>query len=210
MKRNLKIYEEKWWRKNRYFIAGIDEAGRGPVAGPVVSAAVIFSDTVNIDGIDDSKKLSPEKREELYQKIMEDALAVGIAYTDNVVIDKINILQATYLSMKRALVRLKIVPDVILVDGYPIPNISIEQESIIKGDSKSFSIAAASIVAKVHRDRIMEFYGMEYPDYDFQTNKGYATPKHIEIILKQGPCEIHRKTFTPVKEIIEKIFGERS
>ncbi|MEO0237015.1 MAG: ribonuclease HII [candidate division WOR-3 bacterium] len=209
MKKNLRNFEEKWWRKNRYFVAGVDEAGRGPVAGPVVSAAVIFPEDIYIEGIDDSKELSPEEREELFQIIMEKALAVGVAYTDNVVIDKINILQATYLSMKRSIAKLNIVPDVVLVDGYPIPDLLLEQESIIKGDSKSISIAAASIVAKVHRDRIMEFYGMEYPEYDFETNKGYATPKHIDIIIKKGPCEIHRKTFTPVKEIIKKVFGDK-
>uniref|UniRef100_A0A7C3N9H6 Ribonuclease HII n=1 Tax=candidate division WOR-3 bacterium TaxID=2052148 RepID=A0A7C3N9H6_UNCW3 len=209
MKKNLRSFEEKWWSKNHYFVAGVDEVGRGPVAGPVVSAAVIFPENISIDGINDSKELTPEEREELFQIIMEKALAVGVAYTDNVVIDKINILQATYLSMKRALAKLKIVPDVVLVDGYPIPDLLLKQESIIKGDSKSISIAAASIVAKVHRDRIMEFYGMEYPEYDFETNKGYATAKHIDIIIKKGPCEIHRKTFTPVKEIIKKVFGDK-
>ncbi|MDD3803635.1 MAG: ribonuclease HII [bacterium] len=204
---NLRKFEEKWWKNRCYFVAGVDEAGRGPLAGPVVSAAVIFSEDIRIDGINDSKQLTPEEREELYHEIMEKALAVGVGYVDNVLIDKMNILQSTYLSMIRSLKKLPVMPDIVLVDGYPIPDLPVMQENIIKGDAKSISIAAASIVAKVHRDRIMEFYGMEYPEYDFQTNKGYATPKHVDIVIKRGPCEIHRKTFSPIREMMNRIFG---
>lgn len=202
----MREFETKWWKKGIYFIAGVDEAGRGPLAGPVVSAAVIFPDDVEIKNINDSKQLTPEEREDLYHEIMEKALAVGVGYVDNVLIDRMNILQSTYLSMLRAMKKLSIMPEIILVDGYAIPDLPIEQENIIKGDEKSMSIAAASIVAKVHRDRIMEFFGMEYPDYDFETNKGYATKKHIEIVIKKGPCEIHRRTFSPIKEIVDRMF----
>lgn len=207
MTENLRKYEEKWWSSRCYYIAGVDEAGRGPLAGPVVSAAVIFSEDTRIKGINDSKQLTPEEREDLYHEIMEKALAVGVGYVDNVLIDRMNILQSTYLSMIRSLKKLSVMPDVVLVDGYPIPDLPVMQENIIGGDAKSMSIAAASIVAKVHRDRIMEFYGMEYPEYDFQTNKGYATRKHVEIVVRRGPCEIHRKTFSPIREMANKIFG---
>jgi len=165
----MREFETKYWTKGIYFIAGVDEAGRGPLAGPVVSAAVIFPDDVEIKNINDSKQLTPEEREDLYHEIMEKALAVGVGYVDNVLIDRMNILQSTYLSMLRAMKQLSIMPEFILVDGYAIPGLPIPQENIIKGDEKSMSIAAASIVAKVHRDRIMEFFGMEYPDYDFET-----------------------------------------
>lgn len=207
MTENLRKYEEKWWKNHCYYIAGIDEVGRGPLAGPVVSAAVIFSEDIKIKGINDSKKLTPQEREDLFHEIMEKALSVGVGYVDNMLIDKMNILQSTYLSMLRSIKKLLIMPDIILVDGYPIPNFPIMQENIFQGDTKSISIAAASIVAKVHRDRIMEFYGMEYPEYDFQSNKGYATKRHVEIIFKKGPCEIHRKTFSPINEILNRIFG---
>jgi len=202
----MREFETKYWTKGIYFIAGVDEAGRGPLAGPVVSAAVIFPDDVEIKNINDSKQLTPEEREDLYHEIMEKALAVGVGYVDNVLIDRMNILQSTYLSMLRAMKQLSIMPEFILVDGYAIPGLPIPQENIIKGDEKSMSIAAASIVAKVHRDRIMEFFGMEYPDYDFETNKGYATKKHIDVVTRKGPCEIHRKTFSPIKEIVDKMF----
>ncbi len=202
----MREYEEKYWKKGIFFIAGVDEAGRGPLAGPVVAASVIFPDTIEIKDIDDSKKLSPEEREDLYEEIIEKALAIGIGVVDNNVIDKINILQATYTAMLRALNKLDIMPEIVLIDGNPVPNMPIKQENIIKGDSKSISIAAASIIAKVYRDRIMEFYGLEYPEYDFTHNKGYATKKHIEIVYKVGPCEIHRRSFSPIKELFNKMF----
>ena len=205
----MREYEEKYWKHDIYFIAGIDEVGRGPLAGPVVAAAVIFSDDINIKDINDSKKLSPDMREDLYSEILSKALAVGIGIVDNSVIDKINILQSTYTAMIRALGKLEIMPEVVLTDGYPIPNLPLKQEGIIKGDSKSISIAAASIIAKVYRDRIMEFYGMEYPDYDFSSNKGYATKDHIEIVTRIGTCEIHRKTFSPIKELLSRFIKKR-
>jgi len=202
----MKKFEEKYWHDGIFFVAGIDEAGRGPLAGPVVAASVIFPDTINIKNINDSKQLSPEEREDLYMEILDKAIAIGVGIVDNNIIDKINILQSTYKAMLRAVEKLEIMPEVILVDGYPIPNSPIKQEGIIKGDSKSISIAAASIIAKVYRDRIMEFYGIEYPEYDFSSNKGYGTKKHIEVVMKVGPCEIHRKSFSPIKELFNKMF----
>lgn len=201
----MRKFEEKYWKKGIYFIAGIDEAGRGPLAGPVVAAAVVFPDNIEIKDINDSKKLSPEKREDLYREILEKALSVSVGVVDNNVIDRINILQATHSAMLRALRKLSIMPEVILTDGYPIPNLPLSQEGIIKGDSKSVSIAAASIIAKVYRDRIMEFYDMEYPEYDFCRNKGYATKEHIDLVYRIGTCEIHRRTFSPIRELLSRI-----
>lgn len=201
----MKRFEEKYWKKGIYFIAGIDEAGRGPLAGPVVAAAVVFPDNIQIKGVNDSKKLSPEKREELYREILDKALSVSVGVVDNNVIDRINILQATHGAMLRALRKLSVMPEVVLTDGYPIPDLPVSQEGIIKGDSKSVSIAAASIIAKVYRDRIMEFYDMEYPEYDFCSNKGYATKEHIDLVYRIGTCEIHRRTFSPIRELLSRI-----
>ncbi len=201
----MKRFEEKYWKDGIYFIAGIDEAGRGPLAGPVVAAAVVFPEDIEIKGIDDSKKLSPEAREYLYREIVEKALSVAVGIVDNNVIDRINILQATHSAMIRALRKLTVMPEVVLTDGYPIPNLPVKQEGIIKGDSKSMTIAAASIIAKVYRDRIMEFYDIEYPEYEFSRNKGYATKDHIDIVYRVGTCEIHRRTFSPIKELLHKI-----
>ena len=177
------------------FICGIDEAGRGPFAGPVAAAAVILNPEKEILYINDSKKLSEKKREELYDEIMEKAVAVGVGLCDNHVIDEINILQATYKAMQQAIANLKQRPDFILVDAVTIPGIDIPQEGIVKGDAKSVSIAAASIIAKVTRDRIMREYDKQYPEYDFASNKGYGTSAHIRALKKYGPTEIHRKTF---------------
>lgn len=179
-------------------IAGIDEAGRGPLAGPVVSAAVILPSSFTCPGINDSKKLSEKKRERFFPLISEQALAVGIGIADHTEIDQINILQASLLSMKRAVQNLKLTPDFLLIDGKFTIDSDLPQQAIVKGDSKSISIAAASIIAKVTRDRIMEELHRTYPLYNFSRHKGYPTKAHKQAIMEHGPCPIHRKTFSGV------------
>ncbi len=189
----MKEYERKY--AGYTYICGIDEAGRGPFAGPVVAGAVILDPQKEILYLNDSKKLSEKKREALYDEIMEKAVAVGVGIVDNHMIDKINILQATYMAMREAISKLKVKPDVILADAVHIPGIDIMQEGIIKGDAKSVSIAAGSIIAKVTRDRICYEYDKLYPEYGFASHKGYGTAAHIEAIRKYGPLDIHRRTF---------------
>lgn len=189
----MKEYERKY-EKCRY-ICGIDEVGRGPLAGPVVAAAVVLPKDVDIYYLNDSKQLSEKKREQLYDEIMEKAVAVGIGFADEKCIDEINILQADYVAMRMALDKLSVTPDILLNDAVEIPQVDIPQVSIIKGDAKSVSIAAASIVAKVTRDRFMVEMDAKYPGYDFASNKGYGSPKHIAALKEIGPCEIHRRTF---------------
>ena len=186
-------YEKKY---SGQIIAGIDEAGRGPLAGPVVCACVIMPlDEQNIiEGINDSKKLSEKKRELLYDKIIEKALAYSIIEVDEKTIDEINILQATKLGMKRALESLKIKPDIVLIDAVKIDT-EIKQDNIIKGDALSYNIAAASILAKVYRDRLMKELSKEYPEYNFEKHKGYGTKEHIDALKKYGKCKLHRETF---------------
>jgi len=184
------------------FIAGIDEAGRGPLAGPVVASAVILPPDISIDGVDDSKKLSSEKREILFKIIKEKALSVGIGIISSKVIDEINILEATREAMLNAVENLKITPDLIIIDGITPIKSSIKQLTIKKGDSLSQSIAAASIIAKVTRDRLMLDYDARYPTYLFAKHKGYGTAEHLERIKEFGPCEIHRNSFKGVKEYI--------
>jgi ribonuclease HII len=194
-------------------IAGVDEAGRGPLAGPVVAAAVsLRADFLanpekleKLKGVNDSKKLSAKKREELFEIIKAECFEVGVGICDHATIDRINILQATFLTMKMALGNLKIKPDILLVDGkFPIPNLSLRQEAIIDGDALVFSIAAASIIAKVTRDRIMDEYDKKYPQYGFAKHAGYGTKFHLEALKQFGPCSIHRKTFRPISELIKK------
>ena len=200
----MKLLEYERKARNRKFcnIAGVDEAGRGPLAGPVVAAAVIFSSSIDIDGLDDSKKLSAKKRDELFPKIQKSAVAYGVAVVDPKVIDEINILQAARLAMKDAVNQLKPVPDLLLIDGNQKIESSLDQWAIIKGDSKSLSIAAASILAKVTRDRIMDDYHQLYPQYQFNRHKGYGTKLHRALIQEHGPCPIHRSTFKGVSEHI--------
>lgn len=194
--KSISIYEDKYYKKGVKFIAGIDEVGRGPLAGPVVAAAVILPENCSIYGIDDSKKLSPKRRAELFAEIKENSLAIGIGMISNKVIDEINILMATYEAMRIAISKLEIIPQQLLVDAVTIPDISIPQEGIIKGDSKSISIAAASIIAKVTRDEMMEKYSKVYDGYLFEKNKGYGSKEHIDAIKKIGLSPIHRRSFT--------------
>ncbi len=189
----MKEYERKY--ENCRYICGIDEVGRGPLAGPVVAAAVVLPKDVDIYYLNDSKQLSAKKREELYDEIMEKAIAVGVGFSDEKCIDEINILQANYVAMREAISKLSVKPDVLLNDAVKIPDVDIPQESIIKGDAKSVSIAAASIIAKVTRDRFMVEISEKYPEYDFASNKGYGSPKHLAALKEIGPCEIHRRTF---------------
>ena len=185
-------------------IAGIDEAGRGPLAGPVVAAAVIFPSQVNIQGLNDSKKLSTKKREELFPKIQEISVSYGVAVVGQKVIDKINILQAARLAMKQAVETLKITPGLLLIDGNQKIDSTLNQWPIVKGDSRSLSIAAASVLAKVTRDRIMDDYHKLYPQYEFNRHKGYGTKLHRNLIQEHGPCPIHRNTFKGVAEYINR------
>lgn len=189
----MKKYE---YENEQYgFVCGIDEVGRGPLAGPVVACAVILPANSQILYLNDSKKLSEKKREELYDVIMKEAVAVGIGMRDAGRIDEINILQATYEAMRDAIANLKVKPDVLLNDAVTIPGVEIKQVPIIKGDAKSVSIAAASIVAKVTRDRMMMEYDKEYPGYEFASSKGYGTQKHIEFLKANGPTPLHRRSF---------------
>jgi ribonuclease HII len=188
-------YERKYWKLGLNYIAGIDEAGRGPIAGPVVAASVIFPSDVKIDGINDSKLLSERERERLFDIIHKSAISIGIGIIDHEVIDRINILNATFRSMNIAISNLKFPPDYLLVDGPHFPGANIPHAAIIGGDSKCFSIAAASIIAKVTRDRLMKEYDRIYPQYGFGQHKGYCTKAHLEAIKKYGICEIHRKSF---------------
>lgn len=190
---NMKAYEREY--EEYSFICGIDEAGRGPLAGPVVASAVILPKDCKLLYINDSKKISEKKREELYEEIMEVAVGTSVGVVNNNTIDEINILQATYEAMRLALVKLPVTPDILLNDAVTIPKIDIKQVPIIKGDTKSISIAAASIIAKVTRDRMMRIYDELYPEYGFAKNKGYGTASHIEAIKKVGLSPIHRHTF---------------
>jgi len=198
--KDLWYFEKEATQKGCNDIAGIDEAGRGPLAGPVVSAAVILPATFQDPDITDSKKLSPKKRERLFDKIYDRAISVGIGIVDPVEIDRINILQASLLAMAMAVENLIPQPDHLLIDGnFPIPS-ELPQQSIIKGDALSISIAAASIVAKVSRDRLMQCYHEYYPQFDFPKHKGYPTKAHKEAIREFGFCPIHRRSFKGVKE----------
>ena len=185
--------------ENKYsdlaYVAGIDEAGRGPLAGPVVAAAVILPKDIFLPFLNDSKKVTEKRRDVLFDEIKQNAIAYGIGIASNTLIDEINILQATYEAMREAVNALKKTPDVLLVDAVHIPDINIKQVGIVKGDAKSVNIAAASILAKVTRDRLMAEYDKIYPEYGFASNKGYGTATHIAALKEIGPCAIHRKSF---------------
>jgi ribonuclease HII len=202
---DLYEYDESIRKNGFSIIAGVDEAGRGPVAGPVVAAAVILPGDIRVEGIRDSKKIPEKEREELFWVILLNALDIGIGIVDSVEIDRINILRATRQAMHNAVMDLTNnisgKPDIILIDAITIPSIKIKQMPIIKGDAKSASIAAASIVAKVVRDGIMIKYHSVYPQYEFNEHKGYATKAHLDKIKKYGPCPIHRKSFQKVMDL---------
>lgn len=189
----MSVYEREYagWGA----VCGIDEAGRGPLAGPVVAGAVILPKDEKILYVNDSKKLSEKKREMLYDEIMSRALAVGVGVVGPERIDEINILQATYEAMRMAVAQLTVPPDILLNDAVTIPDLPIRQVPIVKGDAKSVSIAAASIIAKVTRDRLMREYDQIFPEYDFASNKGYGTRSHIEALKALGPAPVHRRTF---------------
>jgi len=188
-------FERSAGRRGYRVIAGIDEAGRGPLAGPVVAAAVLLPSGYEHPGINDSKKLSAKKRESLYEVIQTDAIAIGVGVSEVRVIDSLNILRATLLAMKEAVCGLGVRPDYLLIDGLNGIELDIPQEPIVHGDSLSISIAAASIIAKVSRDRLMEMYHRQFPGYNFRKNKGYGTREHREAIVKYGRCKIHRRSF---------------
>ena len=198
------FFEKKLVESGYKYIAGVDEAGRGPLAGPVVAAAVILPEEFSSNQLNDSKKLSSSKREKIYNELMnvDSKVISAFAVIDEVVIDKINILRATHMAMAQASSNLSIEPSFVIIDGMPIKDFPFNNESIIKGDSKSLSIAAASVIAKVERDRIMLNYSKKYPEYKFEKHKGYGTKLHLEALKEFGPCKIHRKSFAPVKKFL--------
>lgn len=198
----MKAFDKKYLNKKVKYLAGVDEAGRGPLAGPVVAAAVIFNNNTNIKGVNDSKQLTEKQREKLFDQIITKALTYSVSIVNHNVIDEMNILNATLLAMKNAVDDLKLKPDLILVDGNKKFDSEIAVIPIVKGDAKSFSIAAASILAKVTRDRLMKNLANQYPVYLWEQNKGYPTKQHREIIKTFGPSPLHRKTF--LKKILEE------
>lgn len=202
---NMWKYEHRYRAEGYRYIAGIDEAGRGPLAGPVVAAAVILPVDFDASGLNDSKQLAEEERENWRERIMTDAVAVGVGVVDVEYIDRFNILQATYEAMRRAIVQCRVQPDLLLLDAVKVPRVDLPQVPIIKGDSLSHSIAAASVIAKTTRDRIMVDYSRQYPEYGFDEHKGYSAPFHYQALDRFGPCPIHRRSFKPIAERLEDI-----
>ena len=203
MSQEMWLIEEEYFAKGAQLICGIDEAGRGPLAGPVCAAAVILPRGLEIPGLNDSKKLTDKKRRELFPIIKEQALAYGIAFADHKEIDEINILQATFLAMKRAVAQLQVKPDQLLIDGNRTTDFGIPAVAVVKGDSLSANIAAASVLAKVTRDEYMEMLAQEYPQYAFEVHKGYGTKAHYTALAEHGPSAVHRMTF------LKKLYGEK-
>jgi len=191
-------FESAAWRRGISRLAGVDEAGRGPLAGPVVAAAVVLAPGARIAGVDDSKRLLPEERQRLFDLIQERAVGVGVGIVDHVTIDRINILQATRLAMGQALGALGMEPELVLTDFVTVPGLRCPQRNLVEGDRRSASVAAASIIAKVTRDRIMEEADREYPLYGFGRHKGYGTPEHRIALEQHGPCALHRRTFAGI------------
>jgi ribonuclease HII len=183
-------------------LAGVDEAGRGPIAGPVVAAAVILPPGASLPGVDDSKRLSPATREELFCTIHEAAIAVGVGVVEPSVIDRVNILRATHMAMRSAIAQLAHPPALAVIDGLPVPDLPCRHIALAKADERSLSVAAASIIAKVTRDRIMVELDRQHPGYGFARHKGYLTPQHLECLMQLGPCPIHRRSFAPVREAL--------
>lgn len=204
--KEMSKYEQNLWEIGTSYIAGIDEVGRGPLAGPVVAAAVILPKDFLLLGLTDSKKVTKINRQDFYQKIYANAISIGIGFVDSAEIDRINIYQATKLAMGKAIKELAVEPEHLLIDAMQLP-LPINQSSIIKGDNKSISIAASSIIAKVTRDRYMEQLAVQYPHYGFERHMGYGTREHLIAIQEHGICEEHRKSFAPVREVItNKLF----
>jgi ribonuclease HII len=195
-------FEKHLWSTGVPLIAGIDEAGRGPLAGPVVAAAAVLPAEFRLRGLNDSKQLTEIVREQLFQALTIPGKLVcyGVGIADPGEIDRLNILRATFLAMERAIAALSIPPDHLLIDGLPVPVFKQPQTAIVGGDGKSMSIAAASVIAKVTRDRMMKQWHREFPEYDFEQNKGYGTPAHLESLQIHGPCPIHRRSFAPVSQ----------
>ena len=200
---NMWQYEQKYFSQGIQMVCGVDEAGRGPLAGPVCAAAVILPKNIEIPGLDDSKKLTDKRRRELFPVIKEQAVAYGIAFADHNEIDEFNILQATYLAMERAIAQLTVKPEVALIDGNRAKDFGLPVETIVHGDSLSASIAAASILAKVTRDDYMLQMAELYPQYSFEVHKGYGTKAHYAALEANGPCAIHRMTF------LKKLYGTK-
>ena len=194
-------FEREAWAQGLEIVAGVDEAGRGPLAGPVAVAAVILPHELELPHLNDSKKLSPKLREELFEEIREKAVSIGIALVDARTIDRVNIYQATINGMYEAIFALKPEPQQVLIDAVPLAGLAIPSRSIVQGDAKSASIAAASIIAKVTRDRLMDEYDKQYPQYGFAQHKGYGTAQHMEALKKYGPCPLHRRSFEPVRSM---------
>ncbi len=196
-------FEREAWRCGYRRVAGVDEAGRGPLAGPVVAAAVILPNRCRLDGLDDSKQLSEAQRERLYAAIVERAVAVGVGSAEAGEIDTLNILEATRLAMCRAVAQLAVPADFLLIDAVTLPASGLPYRAIIKGDALSCAIAAASIIAKVTRDRLMAGYHETFPQYNFLSHKGYGTEDHLQRLALHGPCAIHRRTFAPVRDVLD-------
>ena len=201
---NLLKYETELYNNGISLIAGVDEVGRGPLIGPVVATAVILPQNYNLEGLTDSKKLSEKKRDEYYKIINRDAISIGIGIIDEKIIDEVNIYEATKLAMKDAINKLNIKPEHVLIDAMPL-EIEIPTTSIIKGDAKSISIAAASVIAKVTRDSMMYELDEKYPEYGFKNHKGYPTKKHIDAINEYGLIDGYRKTYAPIKDMIKEV-----
>lgn len=202
---DLYQYEKELWKNGINLIAGMDEVGRGPLIGPVVTACVILPKDFVLEGLTDSKKLSEKKREEFYDYIMEHAISVGIGMMDEKVIDEVNIYEATKLAMYQAVEKSKVKPEHVLIDAMKLDKLEMPSTSIIKGDAKSISIAAASVIAKVTRDRMMIELDKKYPMYGFKSHKGYPTKKHIEAIKEYGLINGYRKTFKPISEMVKEL-----
>lgn len=203
MKEDLLSYEKKLYKEGYSLIAGTDEAGRGPLVGPVVAAAVILPKNYSLEGLNDSKQLSAKKRDKFYANLMEEAIAIGVGIVDNKKIDEINILEASRLAMNIALDNLQIKPDYVLTDAMKL-NRDVPVLPIIHGDALSLSIAAASVIAKVTRDRIMDELAQKHPQYEFEKHKGYPTKKHLELIKKYGIIDEYRLTYKPVKDVLKE------
>lgn len=199
----MSVREKDLYASGYQYVAGVDEVGRGPLAGPVVAAAVILPPNYWVQGLNDSKKMSEKKRDEVFDCLKQDALAYGFGIVSETMIDEMNIRQATLLAMKMALEQLQISPDYVLVDGNMLPDVSFKQEAMVKGDSRSVAIAAASVLAKVTRDRMMKSYAELYPEYGFEQHKGYGTPFHLHALSEHGFTSIHRKSFEPVKSMVK-------